>query len=198
MTLPMELAAKQAAFEEQNRIKNQFRPLDDDEVDFLDDVRRAERDKEEALRMETEQGLDRFREARTKRDPEAAEEPDEESRGGSGAGALEQQQEEGGVVEEWTTTGGRKRKREKEGKGLVIKGLKRRTSEAVQDDDKDEGAANDGVKDARDTGVAPRSSSSAGSQAKETQKKPDPPPAPPSKPKLGLVDYGSDEDDSDE
>ncbi|PHH84863.1 hypothetical protein CDD83_1254 [Cordyceps sp. RAO-2017] len=32
-------AAKQAAFEEKHKIKNQFRPLDDDEADFLDERR---------------------------------------------------------------------------------------------------------------------------------------------------------------
>ncbi|KAL0781890.1 hypothetical protein CaCOL14_003225 [Colletotrichum acutatum] len=32
-------AAKQAAFEEANKIRNQFRALDDDEIDFLDEVR---------------------------------------------------------------------------------------------------------------------------------------------------------------
>ncbi|KAK1722566.1 N-terminal domain of NEFA-interacting nuclear protein NIP30-domain-containing protein [Colletotrichum acutatum] len=30
-------AAKQAAFEEANKIRNQFRALDDDEIDFLDE-----------------------------------------------------------------------------------------------------------------------------------------------------------------
>src|SRR3569833_608756 len=36
--VPFPLAAKQAAFEEANKIKNQFRALDDDEIEFLDGV----------------------------------------------------------------------------------------------------------------------------------------------------------------
>ena len=56
-------AAKQAAFEEQARLKNQFRPLDDDEVDFLTEVRESRLADEEQLRRETEAGLRHFREA---------------------------------------------------------------------------------------------------------------------------------------
>ncbi|KAK0619983.1 NEFA-interacting nuclear protein NIP30, partial [Immersiella caudata] len=36
-------AAKQSAFEEANKIKNQFRALDDDEIDFLEGVREKKR-----------------------------------------------------------------------------------------------------------------------------------------------------------
>ncbi|GJC92687.1 nefa-interacting nuclear protein [Colletotrichum higginsianum] len=56
-------AAKQAAFEEANKIKNQFRALDDDEIDFLDEVRAAKRAEEERVRRETEEGLAAFRRA---------------------------------------------------------------------------------------------------------------------------------------
>ncbi|KXH60133.1 hypothetical protein CNYM01_10292 [Colletotrichum nymphaeae SA-01] len=47
-------AAKQAAFEEANKIRNQFRALDDDEIGFLDEVREAKRAEEE--REEEEEG----------------------------------------------------------------------------------------------------------------------------------------------
>ncbi|PSR92197.1 NEFA-interacting nuclear protein NIP30, partial [Coniella lustricola] len=36
-------AAKQAAFEEASKIKNQFRALDEDEIEFLDEVRARQR-----------------------------------------------------------------------------------------------------------------------------------------------------------
>ncbi|EGO59663.1 hypothetical protein NEUTE1DRAFT_33905, partial [Neurospora tetrasperma FGSC 2508] len=36
-------AAKQAAFEEANKIKNQFRALDDDEIEFLEGVAERKR-----------------------------------------------------------------------------------------------------------------------------------------------------------
>ena len=42
-TLQANKAAKQAAFEEAHRLRNQFRALDDDEVGFLDEVRERER-----------------------------------------------------------------------------------------------------------------------------------------------------------
>ncbi|KAF2668023.1 NEFA-interacting nuclear protein NIP30 [Microthyrium microscopicum] len=54
-------AAKQEAFEEANKLKNQFRSLDDDEIDFLDSVLQAERVKEEAVKKETTEQLASFR-----------------------------------------------------------------------------------------------------------------------------------------
>ncbi|EFX01842.1 hypothetical protein CMQ_8308 [Grosmannia clavigera kw1407] len=55
-------AAKQAAFDEAHRLKNQFRPLDEDEVDFLDSILASSRAEEERVRRETQEGLDKFRE----------------------------------------------------------------------------------------------------------------------------------------
>ncbi|SPQ20152.1 c4a25b2a-df96-4365-8639-3b801177d029 [Thermothielavioides terrestris] len=54
-------AAKQAAFEEAHRLRNQFRALDDDEVEFLDEVRMRARRQEEEARREVERGLEGFR-----------------------------------------------------------------------------------------------------------------------------------------
>ncbi|OCK97397.1 uncharacterized protein K441DRAFT_630282 [Cenococcum geophilum 1.58] len=54
-------AAKQEAFEEANRLKNQFRSLDEDEVEFLDSVLESTRAKEAAIRKETIEQLDLFR-----------------------------------------------------------------------------------------------------------------------------------------
>ncbi|KYK55441.1 hypothetical protein DCS_07404 [Drechmeria coniospora] len=54
-------AAKQAEYEEKNKIKNQFRALDDDEISFLDDVRVRRKKEEDAVRQETEEGLKAFR-----------------------------------------------------------------------------------------------------------------------------------------
>ncbi|KAF7543346.1 hypothetical protein G7046_g10019 [Stylonectria norvegica] len=55
-------AAKQAAFEEQSKLRNQFRALDDDEVEFLEEVREKKRTEEDRVRRETEEGLKAFRE----------------------------------------------------------------------------------------------------------------------------------------
>ncbi|KEF55926.1 uncharacterized protein A1O9_07506 [Exophiala aquamarina CBS 119918] len=57
-------AAKQEAFEEAARLKNQFRALDDDEVDFLDSVLESTRAKENAVKEETAEQLDAFRKQR--------------------------------------------------------------------------------------------------------------------------------------
>ncbi|CAM1507166.1 Fc.00g068070.m01.CDS01 [Cosmosporella sp. VM-42] len=97
-------AAKQAAFEEQSKLRNQFRALDDDEIDFLDEVRERKRSEEERVRKETEENLKAFRERRRKDETTAAE-GDEAGVGG----------------EEWGV--GRKRKRVK---GKEVKGVKRR------------------------------------------------------------------------
>ena len=55
------VAAKQEAFEESTRLKNQFRNLDEDEVEFLDSVLESTRAKEAAVKKETSQQLDQFR-----------------------------------------------------------------------------------------------------------------------------------------
>lgn len=60
----MSIAAKQEAFEEAARLKNQFRALDDDEVEFLDSVAQASRAKEDAVRQETTEQLEVFRKQR--------------------------------------------------------------------------------------------------------------------------------------
>ncbi|KAK3898855.1 N-terminal domain of NEFA-interacting nuclear protein NIP30-domain-containing protein, partial [Staphylotrichum tortipilum] len=53
-TLQANKAAKQAAFDEAHRLRNQFRALDDDEVDFLEAVRERKRREEEEGRREEE------------------------------------------------------------------------------------------------------------------------------------------------
>lgn len=128
-------AAKQAAFEEANKIKNQFRPLDDDEIDFLDEVRDRRRQEEERLRRETEEGLRGFRERQklSGKGEGPAEEDAEEKDAAPGTG-------EGGGGE-WSV--GRKRKRRKDDHSdSIIKGLKRTgSSNAGGDGEKGKGGA---------------------------------------------------------
>ncbi|KAI9719837.1 MAG: hypothetical protein M1828_006058 [Chrysothrix sp. TS-e1954] len=57
-------AAKQEAFEEASKLKNQFRALDDEEVDFLDSVLHSSRSKDAALQKETFEQLEQFRKKR--------------------------------------------------------------------------------------------------------------------------------------
>lgn len=169
-------AAKQAAFEEANKLKNQFRPLDDDEVEFLDGVRERRKADEERLRRETEEGLKGFRELQSKIS--------------SGEGAGDEGAVEGGG---WSV--GRKRKRRKDEPEGLLKGLKKRSSTAADgvEDGKAEEKSRDGA--AGDETHQKGSVAAAAKDAQDTQKSEAKSAAPAAaKPKIGLVDYGSDDD----
>jgi len=181
-------AAKQAAFEEANAIKNQFRPLDDDEIDFLDGVRQSARAEEDRVRRETEDGVDLFR-------AEQAGRGRAERRVSDVAGGGDSDDEVEGQ-DEWTALagGGRKRKRRENHRvsGSIIKGVKRSHSDGTSDnaagatdkklaEEPDESTHNTkGPTTAQDKLVG-------GAPASVQISKP--------KPKMGLVDYGSDDDD---
>lgn len=169
-------AAKQAAFEEANKIKNQFRALDDDEVDFLDDIAERERRVEEQKRRDEEFGLREFRTRQQKGSGVTTEAEEEE--GGVGAG-------EDQLVEEWSTAGARKRKRERES---VIKGIKRRASESSKQDADANGTA-------KKTTVTETTREASPKQAVSTRRAEATPLPAAAKSKMGLVDYGSDEDE---
>ena len=122
------IAAKQEAFEESIRLKNQFRNLDEDEIEFLDSVLESTRAKEEAVKKETGEQLDVFRKAQEEADRRALL---REQEGGDGNNAGNPTE---GEETSWAV-GGRKRKRGKEKEGF--KGLKiRRGSEAIEGDGK--------------------------------------------------------------
>ncbi|KAI1741210.1 N-terminal domain of NEFA-interacting nuclear protein NIP30-domain-containing protein [Xylaria scruposa] len=177
-------AAKQAAFEEQNRIRNQFRALDDDEIDFLHGVSDERRAEEERVRRETEEGLAGFREKQRA------------TAGGNEEAGVE---DEGGNEEWGNPASGRKRKREKEREKGVLKGVKRRTSTGTKEEGREKGgddaaAANERVKPPSAESATPKEVAVTAPPPTQTAKdktteKPKP------KPVLGLVDYGSDEDD---
>ncbi|KAG6087300.1 hypothetical protein E4U15_008085 [Claviceps sp. LM218 group G6] len=119
-------AAKQAAFEEQTKIRNQFRPLDDDEIEFLDEVKAAKRMEEERVRRETEEGLRAFREQQRRTsgggavgaDVGAEGDEDAVAVAGAGAGAGVGEMQSAGTGE-WGAGRKRKRGRERERIGLV-------------------------------------------------------------------------------
>lgn len=171
-------AAKQAAFEEQNRIRNQFRALDDDEIDFLDGVLDERRVEEERIKRETAERLASFREA--------------QKTAGVAEDTGDANDESGAVA--WGGAGKKRKRTEKEAKSIV-KGVRRRTSESEKDVDA-AAAPQPAPKDteAKATPV-PKSDDASKSSAAEQVKIP--PAKPQEKPKLGLVDYGSDEDDDD-
>ncbi|KAG6366690.1 hypothetical protein INS49_000869 [Diaporthe citri] len=172
-------AAKQAQFEEANKLKNQFRALDDDEVEFLDGVRERRRAEEERLRRETEEGLKGFRELQSK-----------VSAAGEGEGPEGEGAAEGGG---WSV--GRKRKRRKDEPEGVLKGLKRRSSAAAAEVAEDGKADEKGKNGAAGQVTSQEGPAATDKDAKDTQE-PEAKPAAPAtaKPKAALVDYGSDDD----
>ncbi|KAK4146072.1 N-terminal domain of NEFA-interacting nuclear protein NIP30-domain-containing protein [Dichotomopilus funicola] len=100
-------AAKQAAFDEAHRLRNQFRALDDDEVDFLEEVRAKRRREEEEGRREVERGVERFRVAQGNGNGEGGGDGGEEGEGwgfaSGGGGGKRRRKVEGGLL------GGRKK-----------------------------------------------------------------------------------------
>lgn len=143
----IEIAAKQEAFEEANRLKNQFRALDDDEIEFLNEIRGRELAEEAKIRQETKEGLDAFRkhrEAMEKKEREKIAQHD----------VVEEVKED-----EWKV--GRKRKagKEKAG-GLSIKLRKTSTTGSKHDAEETEKATH------HETGTTNDAKDGCGSNAK--------------------------------
>lgn len=107
-------AAKQEAFEESIRLTNQFRSLDEDEVEFLDSVMESTRAQEAAVRKENREQLEAFRKQQEETEQAAKE-----------AEAVKGPEE----VEQGAWTVGRKRKK---GKDTLFGGLKLRRSSTTE------------------------------------------------------------------
>ncbi|KAF2652871.1 hypothetical protein K491DRAFT_662984 [Lophiostoma macrostomum CBS 122681] len=112
-------AAKQEAFEEANRLKNQFRALDDDEAEFLDSVLEETRKKEAEVKKETLQQLDAFRKYREEAERRALAEQN------AGSPEVEDAQAQ------WLTGGRKRKKGEKD--GALLKGIKLRKASGTAD-----------------------------------------------------------------
>ncbi|OPB36987.1 hypothetical protein A0O28_0038990 [Trichoderma guizhouense] len=169
-------AAKQAAFEEQNKLKNQFRALDDDEIEFLDEVRAKEKAEEERARREVEEGLKAFRER-------------QKSTGGGGEATSGTVKEDAGreEEEEWVV-GGRKRKRHER----EVLGVKKKA--VAGGGDRGGGKDEVGGVDKGDGDDGKKKVVSEGEKMKEKEKEREPPKEE-KKASLGLVAYDSDSDD---
>ena len=196
-------AAKEEAFQESIRLKNQFRNLDEDEVEFLDSVLESTRVKEQAVKKETSEQLDLFR----RQQEEAEKALLEEGIKASDAAASPT----GPSSDTQWALNAKKRKRTKEDKGL--KGLKiRKSSSTIEAPSSlsDKNSTNDQApskKDTKDlingdTKEIPKSVEAALPQSKTTDEKAASASAPksssPARPSalsgLGLADYSSDED----
>lgn len=184
-TLQANKAAKEEAFAEAARLKNQFRSLDDDEINFLDSVLESTRAKEAAVRRETAEELERFRREREERERKEV---------AAGLQDGEQQGTPDDVGPDWSKTGPRKRKR---GPGAVNGAVKiRRASSAA--DVQPVASAGLGKSETVDTkagGVLPNEATSTAQTSTTTQ------PSEKQKSKdeglktaLGLADYSSDDD----
>ena len=115
------LAAKEEAFQESIKLKNQFRALNEEEAEFLETTLEAERAKEQAVRKETNEQLERFRQQQEKVDKTHDREPTKDNEGPL-------------VLEEdinWAASG-KKRKRTKVKEGLM--GVKARRTSSVTDE----------------------------------------------------------------
>lgn len=112
--LQAQKAAKQEAFEEATKVRNQFRPLDDSEVAFLESIKQKQKVEAINVRKETEEQLATFRREREEAEEKARElEASHSAREGSGEVTSET----------WTTT--KKRRRAKDDDKLgVSKSLK--------------------------------------------------------------------------
>lgn len=94
------------------KLKNQFRALDEDEVDFLDNILESTRAKDEMVQRETVEQLEAFRQRRENMDK-----------------AARQAEDEAAEEEQWAAVS-RKRKKTKDREAL--KGVKRRKSSDAQ------------------------------------------------------------------
>ena len=191
--------AKQEAFEEKIKLKNQFRSLDEDEVEFLDSVLESTRAQEAAVKKDTADQLEVFRRQR-----EEAEKALLEDTSADVAPAAE--------VEDWKIPA-RKRRRDKK-KDPLIPGKKRKSTaesngeNSPQKEQKTEGAKSAGQDEEKRTSSVSATTNTAPPQKKskpsETSNNPGKPSEgtkasdtkPPEPPKpaasLGLADYGSD------
>ncbi|EFE43645.1 hypothetical protein TRV_01607 [Trichophyton verrucosum HKI 0517] len=170
-------AAKQEAFEESIRLKNQFRTLDEDEVEFLDSILESTHAKEEALQKETSEKLELFHRQR-----EEAEKALLDAETGNAA-ELVGPADEG---DNWAISG-RKRRRPKEKEGGLL-GLKRRRSATAAENNNNSSTHS---KDGKDKAME-------GAEATQPPPIKKPEPSIPTETKastLGLGAYSSDEDD---
>ncbi|CEJ59033.1 Putative Podospora anserina S mat genomic DNA chromosome 6, supercontig 4 [Penicillium brasilianum] len=183
--------AKQEQFEEKIRLKNQFRALDEDEIDFLDSVLESTRAQEEAVKKDTADQLEVFRKQR--------EEAEKAMLGSTASDVTPAPAEE----EDWAIPA-RKRRRDK-GKDALIPGKKRKASltESGVATAKNEVAATKATSTPVTNTYSPTTAVNAVKGVSETKALSSIPettttdtkqPAKPAPAALGLVGYGSDSD----
>lgn len=191
--------AKQEQFEEKMRLKNQFRSLDEDEIEFLDSVLESTRAQEAAVKKDTADQLELFRRQR--------EEAEKAMLGPTSSEVTPAEEEEWAIP-------GRKRRRDK--KDLLIPGKKRKSSAAGSGGDDSKGqdpqkqsqggsqvtgtsettsARSKGSQNTAPTTKAEKQSSGITAKVDTAREQPEAKkPAQPTRVSLGLAAYGSDSD----
>jgi hypothetical protein len=180
-------------------LKNQFRTLDDDEVEFLDSVLESTRAKEAAVKKETAEQLEAFRQQREAAEKALLDEADTQQRSNPGAASPTDQ-------ETWVTTA-KKRRRPKE-KGILVGTKLRKMSSSTEPDSTAKPVTETGAKkqtglpemqedppkpsDCKSKTLPPEQASSA--ERKSLRKSTSQKPAPLATSALGLGGYSSDED----
>ncbi|KAJ5985193.1 hypothetical protein N7499_008529 [Penicillium canescens] len=181
--------AKQEAFEEKARLKNQFRSLDEDEVEFLDSVLESTRAQEAAVKRDTADQLEVFRRQR--------EEAEKALLGPTSSDVTPAEEEE------WTAPA-RKRRRDKQ-KDLLIPGKKRKAS-LTENSAKSSSQEQESQKPGADSGSKPKQPEQQKSKPSQVAASTNPktatnseqsqpqtkPPAKPAPVSLGLAGYSSD------
>ncbi|KOC11061.1 NEFA-interacting nuclear protein [Aspergillus flavus AF70] len=145
--------AKQEAFEEKIKLKNQFRSLDEDEVEFLDSIMESTRAQEAAVKKETAEQLEAFRRHREEAEKVALEE---------GTADVTPAAE----GEDWKIPA-RKRRRDK--KDLLFPGKKRKSTAEVAGETPSTGEQKVNQKD-REPGKVDKQSVSVPAEAVKAEK----------------------------
>lgn len=161
-------AAKQAAFEEANKLQNQFLSLNEDDIGFLDEVREKKRKDEESQKLEIEQGLKGFKEMQKR------------TVGGGSDDEIETEKREEEAAD-WTVG----RKRRKVARDVMLKKTSAVPEDQKKGADKDKGKQEQAIE--VETKPKPKATG-----------KDDTAPVVEKKPPLGLVAYGSDDSDDDD
>jgi len=164
-------------------LTNQFRALDDDEIEFLDSVQQSTRAKEAKVKKDTKEQLDAFRRQQ--------EEIEKAAKQAESADAPV-------LTESWVASGSRKRKKGKEKEGLAGVKVRRTSSQTVQPVELSEPIAAPSPSEVRvsvTAEAAPTQNATTQTSESGTTKVESLSPSPPAAvPGLGLGGYSSDED----
>ncbi|KAL8699873.1 MAG: hypothetical protein Q9224_001227 [Gallowayella concinna] len=192
-------AAKQEAFEESIRLKNQFRNLDEDEVEFLDSVLESTRAREHAVKKETAEQLQAFRRQQEEADRASLSGTTSETATSEGTSSRP---ESSSTDTHWAINA-RKRKRVKDIE--AIPGVKLRKSSSTSEKPISSGAGGTRASGWKEASIVQDFPCSASERTKESPQsghkaiERTPAPESPGSPKpvvgaLGLAAYSSDED----